>query len=79
MKILLRNLNAKIGSEDVFKPTIGNESLLEISNYNGVGLVNFVTSKNHGVKRTMFPHRNIHKYTWKSPDGKPTIRLTIFW
>jgi hypothetical protein len=26
--------------------------------------VNFAT-----VKRTMFPHRNIHKYTWTSPDG----------
>jgi hypothetical protein len=20
--------------------------------------------------RAMFPHRNIHKYTWTSPDGK---------
>jgi hypothetical protein len=41
-------------------------------------LVKFVISKNLRVKSTMFPHRNIYKYTWTSQDGKPTIRLTIF-
>jgi hypothetical protein len=69
MKILLGDFNAKVGREDIFKPTIGNESLHEISNDNGVRLVNF-TFKNLRVKSTMFPHRNIHKYTWTSPDGK---------
>jgi hypothetical protein len=49
---------------------IGNESLREISNDNGVRLVHFVTSKNLRVKSTMFPHRNIYKYTLTSPDGK---------
>jgi hypothetical protein len=33
MKILL-DFNAKLGREDIFKPTIGNESLHEISNDN---------------------------------------------
>jgi exonuclease III len=71
MKILLLgDFNVKVGREDIFKPTIGNESLYEISNDNGVRLVNFVTSKNLRVKSTMFPHRNIHKYTWTSTDWK---------
>jgi len=70
MKILLGDFNAKVGKESIFKPTIGQESLLQDSNDNGVRLVNFATSKNLVDKSTMFPHRNIHKYTWASPDGK---------
>jgi hypothetical protein len=69
MKILLGDFNAKLSREAIFNPTIGNESLHEISN-NGVRLVNFAASKNLRVKSTMFPHRKIHKYTWTSPDGK---------
>jgi len=45
-------------------------SLHQDSNDNGVRIVNFATSKNLVVKSTMFPHQNIHKYTWTSPDGK---------
>ena len=70
MKILLGDLNAKVGRENIFKLTIGNESLHQDSNDNGVRIVNFATSKNLVVKRTVFPHQNIHKYTWTSPDGK---------
>jgi hypothetical protein len=44
--------------------------LYEISNDNGARLVNFAISKNLRIKSTMFPHRNIYKYTWTSPDGK---------
>jgi exonuclease III len=36
MKILLGVFNEKVGSENIFKPTIGNESLHEISIDNGV-------------------------------------------
>jgi hypothetical protein len=36
MKILLRDFNVKVRGEDIFKPTIGNESSHEISNDNGV-------------------------------------------
>ena len=69
-KIILGDFNAKVGRENIFKPTIGNESLHQDSNDNGFRLVNFAASKNLVVKSTMFPHRNIHKYTWTSPDGQ---------
>ena len=44
MKILLGDFNAKVGRENIFKPTIGNESLHQDSNDNGVRLVNFSPS-----------------------------------
>ena len=66
MKILLREFNAKVGRENIFKPTIGNESPYQDSNENGIRLVKYATSKNLVVKSTMFHHRNIHEYTWTS-------------
>jgi hypothetical protein len=55
MKILLDDFNEKVGREDIFKPTIGNESSHEISNDNGVRVVNFATSKNLVVKSINTP------------------------
>jgi hypothetical protein len=74
MKILLGNFNfnTKVGREDIFKLTIGNESLHEISNDNGVRLVNFATSKTLRVKSTMFPHCNIQHLDvsrWEIPQS----------
>ena len=59
-----------MGRETIFKPTIGNECLLQDSNDNSVKTVNFATSKNLVVKSAVFPHRNIHNYTWTSANGK---------
>jgi exonuclease III len=70
MTILSGDFNAKVGREDIFKPTIGNESFHETNNDNGDRVVNFATSKNIVVKSTMFPHCKIHKYTWTFPIGK---------
>ena len=59
-----------MGREIIFKPRIGQEILHQDSNGIGVRLVKFATSENLVVKSTLFPRRNIHKYTWTSPDGK---------
>jgi hypothetical protein len=69
-KILLGDFNAKVGRKNIFKPTIGNESLCHSSNDNGVRIVTFATSNNLVLKSMMFLHQNIHKCTWTYPDGK---------
>jgi len=46
MTILFGDFNAKVGGENIFKPTIGNESLYQGSNDTSVRIVNFATSKN---------------------------------
>ena len=43
MKIILGDFNAKLGRENIFRPTIGNECLHKDSNDNGVRMVNFAT------------------------------------
>jgi len=68
MEILLGDVNAKVGRENILRTIIRDESLHQDSNDNGVRIMYFVTSKNVVVKNTMFPHRNFHKYTWTSPD-----------
>jgi hypothetical protein len=54
MKILLGDFNAIVGRENNFKPTIGDETLHEISNDSGARIVNFAISKNFVVKSTIF-------------------------
>jgi hypothetical protein len=68
MKFILGDVNANVDREDIFKPTIWNESLHEISNDNIV--VKFAISKNLTIKSIMFLHHRSHKYNWTSPDGE---------
>jgi hypothetical protein len=46
MKIVLGDFKAKLGRENIFKLTTGNESLPQVSNDNGVITVNSAPSKN---------------------------------
>ena len=66
MKILLGVFNAKLWREDIFKQTVGNESLHLDNNNSGVRIVNVATLKNLVVKSMMFVHQNIPKYSWTS-------------
>jgi len=68
--VLFTYFKAKVGREDIFKPTIRNETLHETSKDIGIRVVKFAISNNQIVNSTMFPHHIIHKYTRTSCDGK---------
>jgi hypothetical protein len=70
VKILFGDCNTKLGWEDIFKPTPGNDSLHQDSNDNGVKVVNFDSSNSLALKSMMFQHQINHKYNWPSPNRK---------
>ena len=41
---------------------------------NGESFIGFCPAKNMAIATTMFPDKDIPKYTWTSPDGRWTIR-----
>jgi len=63
LKIVLGDFNAKLGKEAVYRAVIGTHSLHEVSNDNGMKLINFSVGKGLCIKSTMFPRKEIHKYT----------------
>jgi hypothetical protein len=78
MKILLLDFNAKVGSEDIFKPTIWNESLREIHDDNGVRVVNFATSKFLLSKVRCFHIVTFINLLGRLLMGTCTIKFTTF-
>lgn len=69
MQITLENLNAKIGKENIFRSITGNQSLYNETNNNKFKLIDLASRNNLVIKTTMLPHKNIHKRTWRSPNG----------
>jgi endonuclease/exonuclease/phosphatase family metal-dependent hydrolase len=68
IKIILGDMNAKTSKEDKYYPTIGKHSLHDNSNDNGQRLINFSASRGMVIGSTLFPHKEVHKGTWKAPD-----------
>jgi sorting nexin-29 len=69
VKIIMGDFNSKIGREEEFRPFLGNYSLHDVSNDNGIRLISFAASHDMIIGSTLFQHKNIHKATWRSPDG----------
>lgn len=53
----------------MYKPTIGNENVHEVSNGNGTTPVKFAITNDFIVSSSFFPRKNINKYAWTAPNG----------
>lgn len=67
VKILLRDFNAKIGQDIIYRPS-GIHGLHRLSNDNGTRLVNFSKTRNVVVSSITLLHKDIHKQTRVSPS-----------
>ena len=74
IKIILGDFHAKVGKESIYKPTTGNESLHNETN-NKIKLIQFAISQGLNVRSTKFPHKDIHKETWYSADGRTADQI----
>lgn len=67
--IVMGDLNAKIGNDNLgIENIIGRHGLGEM-NENGNRLVDFCGDKELVIGGTLFPHKKCHKVTWTSPNG----------
>ncbi|GFG37136.1 hypothetical protein Cfor_05796 [Coptotermes formosanus] len=70
IKILVGDLNAKIRRDEISQGPTGRYSSHLKSNNNGQKPLDFATQKSMVVSSTCYPHKDIHKQTWRSHDGK---------
>ena len=71
MLLIIGDMNAKVGSENFNCERAMGKHGCGVMNDNGERLVDFcLNNNNYVIGGTIFAHRDIHKLTWKSPDGR---------
>ena len=70
MIVLIGDLNAKVGKDNKNREEVIGKHGVGNMNNNGERLCDFCSANGFVVTRTLFPHKEIHKTTLKSPDGR---------
>ena len=73
--MIIGDLNAKVGSQNTnWERSMGKHGCGTM-NDNGERLVDFCLDNNFVIGGTIFPHKEIHKLTWISPDGRTANQI----
>ena len=71
MLLAIGDWNAKVGEQQLGEEGIvGKFGRIGERSDNGERFVSFCALNNRAIASTMFPHKEIHRYTWTSPNGQ---------
>ena len=71
MAIVMGDWNAKVGGKkEGENGIVGGRVLRGERNDNGERFVTFCATNSLFITSTMYPHKDIHKHSWTSPDGR---------
>ena len=76
IKLVLGDFNARVGRDtDAHPGVIGKHSYHTESNDNGKRMLDFCTMHQLTIGGTLFEHKDIHKTTWRSPNGQTVTQI----
>ncbi|XP_062592881.1 craniofacial development protein 2-like [Saccostrea cucullata] len=75
MLLIMGDLNAKVGNDNTDCEKSMGKHGCGIKNDNGERFIDFCLNNNQTIGGTIFPHKDIQKLTWKSPDGRTTNQI----
>jgi hypothetical protein len=75
LKIIIRDMNAKVGKENIYRKYVGRHSAHEETDDNGARLINSAASRDTVLGSTRLEQKNIYKYTWQLLDGETRNKI----
>ena len=73
--VIMGDLNAKVGNDNTDYERVMGKHGMGTRNDNGERLVEFCAMNNLVIGGTLFTHRDIHKLTWNSPNGRDSNQI----
>ncbi|KAL9959458.1 hypothetical protein ACROYT_G032784 [Oculina patagonica] len=75
MIVVMGDMNAKVGDNNTNREEVMGKFGIGVMNDYGERLCDFGSANGLVITGTIFPHKEIHKLTWRSPDGKTVNQI----
>ena len=73
--LVIGDLNARTGSVNIDRERVLSKEVFGTIDNNGETLLEICQENNLVIRGSLFQHKDIHKITWKSPDGRAVSQI----